>query len=58
MPTVDNRNVQNFEFNKSPEYSDREQKKNITKLCSQRLVPTRHQTKNAILSILNDGEVN
>lgn len=26
-------------------------------LCSYRLLPTRHQTKNAILSILNDGEV-
>ncbi|KAJ8934369.1 hypothetical protein NQ314_013410 [Rhamnusium bicolor] len=26
-------------------------------LCSKRLLPTRHQTKNAILSILEDGEV-
>lgn len=34
-----------------------EKKRNIIKLCSQRLLPTRHQTKNAILSILNDGEV-
>lgn len=31
--------------------------KTIIKLCSQRLLPTRHQTKNAILSILHDGEV-
>ncbi|KAF7278138.1 hypothetical protein GWI33_008755 [Rhynchophorus ferrugineus] len=30
---------------------------NLVQLCSQRLLPTRHQTKNAILSILNDGEV-
>ncbi|KAL3277015.1 hypothetical protein HHI36_012377 [Cryptolaemus montrouzieri] len=28
-----------------------------TPLCSMRLQPTRHQTKNAILSILDDGEV-
>lgn len=30
---------------------------NLVQLCSQRLLPTRHQTKNAILSILNGGEV-
>lgn len=36
----------------------REQKRSIMKLCSLRLLPTRHQTKNAVLSILNDGEVN
>lgn len=29
----------------------------LTALCSERLQPTRHQTKNAVLSILKDGEV-
>ncbi|XP_050308808.1 serine/threonine-protein kinase PLK4 [Anthonomus grandis grandis] len=29
----------------------------LMQLCSQRLLPTRHQTKNAILCIQNDGEV-
>lgn len=30
---------------------------NVPQLCSFRLLPTRHQTKNAILSILDTGEV-
>lgn len=29
----------------------------IVPFCSKRLIPTRHQTKNAVLSILKDGEV-
>nr|XP_022919763.1 serine/threonine-protein kinase PLK4 [Onthophagus taurus] len=35
----------------------RHSSKNLQKLCSHRLLPTRHQTKNAILSILDDSEV-
>lgn len=32
-------------------------KEPLKELCSYRLLPTRHQTKNAILNILHDGEV-
>ncbi|XP_060523812.1 serine/threonine-protein kinase PLK4 [Cylas formicarius] len=32
-------------------------KENLEQLCSLRLLPTKHQTNNAVLSILNDGEV-
>nr|CAI5861153.1 unnamed protein product [Callosobruchus analis] len=31
--------------------------RNSVPLCSERLLPTRHQTKNTVLSILKDGEV-
>ncbi|XP_028139064.2 serine/threonine-protein kinase PLK4 [Diabrotica virgifera virgifera] len=34
-----------------------ERKSTLTPLCSERLLPTRHQTGNAVLSILKNGEV-
>ncbi|ERL89652.1 hypothetical protein D910_07017 [Dendroctonus ponderosae] len=34
-----------------------EKSQTLIQLCSHRLLPTRHQTKNAILSIQDDGEV-
>ncbi|KAJ8921657.1 hypothetical protein NQ315_010566 [Exocentrus adspersus] len=36
---------------------ERPKNQGLVQLCSKRLLPTRHQTKNAILSILEDGEV-
>lgn len=47
-------------FHKQREFSPvkfERAKKSLIPLCSERLLPTRHQTKNAILSILKDGEV-
>lgn len=37
--------------------SEKPKTQGLAQLCSKRLLPTRHQTKNAILSILEDGEV-
>ncbi|KAF5276849.1 hypothetical protein FQA39_LY06401 [Lamprigera yunnana] len=36
---------------------NKSKQRNFSKLCSLRLFPTRHQTKNTILSILESGEV-
>lgn len=41
----------------SPVYDERFKKQELVPICSKRLLPTKHQTKNAVLRILKDGEV-
>ncbi|CAH1995395.1 unnamed protein product [Acanthoscelides obtectus] len=44
-------------FRRSPEIVKEKRNTGLVPLCSERLLPTRHQTKNTVLSILKDGEV-
>ncbi|XP_018571436.1 serine/threonine-protein kinase PLK4 [Anoplophora glabripennis] len=44
-------------FSCQPNRIEKPKNQGLVQLCSKRLLPTRHQTKNAILSILEDGEV-
>nr|XP_023026817.1 serine/threonine-protein kinase PLK4 [Leptinotarsa decemlineata] len=49
---------ENFQRSRDPSPCNYERsRKKLLQICSKRLLPTRHQTKNAILSILKDGEV-
>ncbi|KAG5894098.1 hypothetical protein JTB14_003954 [Gonioctena quinquepunctata] len=51
---------ENFQRSRDPspcKFQERPKNKSLQRVCSKRLLPTRHQTKNAVLSILKDGEV-
>ncbi|CAG9769338.1 unnamed protein product [Ceutorhynchus assimilis] len=50
-------NVPNYQSTENLDTGSIKKSQNLVQLCSQRLLPTRHQTKNAILSIQGDGEV-